>query len=166
MVYYGKISLGCQRCRQRKVKVYSSQDSNDALRAAIQAVGIAGLFNISPSQGNEVESQKLHCRAISALQKLFNDPVHATSDATLTAVILLALYEIVTFQTQEDYCSESLLLTSMSLTHFEGAIALLESRGQAQFTYERGGHLLGQVCTRMITILKRGEKGFRQNGNT
>ncbi|KAJ6101941.1 hypothetical protein N7486_004368 [Penicillium sp. IBT 16267x] len=124
-------------------EVYSTENSNHALQATIQAVGIAGLFNVSPSQGKAVESQKLYSQAISALQRLFDDPIHATSDATLTAVILLALYEIVTFQTREDQCS--LPLTSMSLTHIEGAIALLESRGQEQFTHERGGHLLGQL---------------------
>lgn len=74
--------------------VYASEDSNHALQATIQAVGIAGLINVSPSQGNAVESQKLYSQAVSALQRLFNDPVHATSDATLTAVILLALYEV------------------------------------------------------------------------
>lgn len=42
----------------------------------------------------------------------------------------------------------------MSLTHIEGAIAILESRGQEQFTHERGGHLLGQVCTRMVYLDK------------
>lgn len=74
--------------------VYASKDSNYALHAIIQAVGIAGLFNVSPSQVKAVESQKLYAQAVSALQRLFDDPVHATSDATLTAVILLALYEV------------------------------------------------------------------------
>ena len=74
--------------------VYASKDSNYALHAIIQAVGIAGLFNVSPSQVKAVESQKLYSQALSALQRLFDDPVHATSDATLTAVILLALYEV------------------------------------------------------------------------
>ncbi|KAJ6005300.1 hypothetical protein N7451_003244 [Penicillium sp. IBT 35674x] len=130
--------------------VYASKDSNYALYAIIQAVGIAGLFNVSPSQVKAVESQKLYSQAVSALQRLFDDPIHATSDATLTTVILLALYETVTFQTRED--QGSLPLTSTSLTHIEGAIAILESRGQEQFTYERGGHLLGQVSTRMLPM--------------
>jgi hypothetical protein len=75
-------------------EIYSSEDSNNALQAIIQAVGIAGLFNISPSHGKAVESQKLYSQAISVLQRLFDDPIHATSDTTLTAVILLALYEV------------------------------------------------------------------------
>lgn len=63
---------------------------------------------------------------------------------------LLNPVQIVTFQTREN--QGSLPLTSMSLTHIEGAIAILESRGQEQFTYERGGHLLGQVSTRMVCL--------------
>lgn len=75
-------------------EVYSCEDSNNALQTIIQAVGIAGLFNVSPSQEKAEESQKLYFQAISVLQTLFNDPIHATSDTTLTAVILLALYEV------------------------------------------------------------------------
>lgn len=68
---------------------------NDVLRAALEAVGLAGLSNVSA--GAEViarQSRKRYCRALICMKDALNDPVRTVADTTLMAVMLLILFEV------------------------------------------------------------------------
>ena len=64
------------------------------LQAAIDAVGLAGLSNVSSAPYIEAKSKERYCDALNALKQLLNDPAEAVADTTLLAVNLLTLYEV------------------------------------------------------------------------
>ncbi|KXL41507.1 hypothetical protein M433DRAFT_384154 [Acidomyces richmondensis BFW] len=116
---------------------------NDVLRAALEAVGLAGLSNVSA--GAEVlarQSRKKYCRALVCMRDTLNDPIRAVADTTLMTVMLLILFETVNFDTWDQYrCWEA---------HVRAATALLELRGQEQFNREGGALLYIQLRSEIL----------------
>ncbi|KAL2862427.1 Zn(II)2Cys6 transcription factor [Aspergillus lucknowensis] len=112
---------------------YLDGTSCEALRAAVEAVGMAGLANTSYAPQIASRSRERYCIALSELNDALLDPTAAAADTTLMAVILLGLFEIVSFETID----ESRYWTA----HVTGALTLLQLRGQDQFARERGGQL-------------------------
>ncbi|KAK7415770.1 hypothetical protein QQX98_005683 [Neonectria punicea] len=110
---------------------YSQNES--VLRAAIEAVGMAGISNISYAPNVASRSNELYCKAVVVINQALCDPVQVRADATLMAVILLGLFETVNFDTWDRYGHWD--------AHVKGATALLELRGKEQFTRRRGGLL-------------------------
>ncbi|CAP59717.1 uncharacterized protein PODANS_1_360, partial [Podospora anserina S mat+] len=114
------------------------------LRAAIEAAGLAGLSNINPSPQLSVQSRQQYRHALTAVKEALSNPSQAADDATLMAVILLGLYEMINFDTWDRYHSWT--------THIQGATALLDLRGQEQFTRERGGQLYVQIRPQIVRV--------------
>ncbi|KAK4672141.1 hypothetical protein QC763_100360 [Podospora pseudopauciseta] len=112
------------------------------LRAAVEAAGLAGLSNINPSPQLTVQSRQQYRHALTAVKEALSNPSQAADDATLMAVILLGLYEMINFDTWDRYHSWT--------THIQGATALLDLRGQEQFTRERGGQLYVQIRPQIL----------------
>ncbi|KPM38717.1 hypothetical protein AK830_g7849 [Neonectria ditissima] len=110
---------------------YSKNES--ILRAAIEAVGMAGISNVSYAPNVASRSKELYCKAIRVMNQALSDPAQVTADATLMAVILLGLFETVNFDTWGRYGHWA--------AHIKGAAALLGLRGKEQFTRCRGGLL-------------------------
>jgi hypothetical protein len=73
---------------------YLEDGPSNVLRAAIDAVGLAGLSNVSYTAELESKSKEQYCNALTALKKLLIDPARVTENVTLMAVILLILFEV------------------------------------------------------------------------
>ncbi|KIW73095.1 hypothetical protein PV04_01239 [Phialophora macrospora] len=140
---------------------YLEDGPSNVLRAAIDAVGLAGLSNVSYAPELESKSKEQYCNVLTALKKVLADPARVVENVTLMAVILLILFEvyratpssvstpcslpfqqIVNFQTWDRYhCWEA---------HVKAAAALLELRGQKQFDHDRGGQLYIQSRSHIL----------------
>lgn len=69
-------------------------EDGHVLRLAIDAVGTAGISNLSDAPRVESRSRGQYVKALGLLNKALGDPVHALEDETLMAVILLGFYEV------------------------------------------------------------------------
>ncbi len=74
---------------------YSQGRPSHALRATIEAVGMAGMSNVSHAPLLASRSKQRYCEALAAVKLDLADPVQAAADATLMAVILLGLFEVI-----------------------------------------------------------------------
>ena len=73
---------------------YQTEAPNEGIRAAIEAVGLAGISNISYAPAVFFESQRRYGRALAAAKSALVDPGQVGTDTTLMIVILLQLYEV------------------------------------------------------------------------
>ena len=73
---------------------YFEQGPNGALRAIIQAIGMAGLANIFGDKHLESISRKQYSIATTALRYILDNGNDASSDATLMIAILLGFYQV------------------------------------------------------------------------
>lgn len=74
--------------------MYRAEGTNYALRAAIEAAGMAGISNISYAPGVASRSKECYGRALAATKQALSDPVESVADTTLLTVILLGLFEV------------------------------------------------------------------------
>lgn len=72
----------------------SYSEDGQVLQAAIKAVGMAGIANVSYAPHIASKSKEQYCKALAGMNQLLRDPVRAVADTTLMAVILLALFEV------------------------------------------------------------------------
>ncbi|KAH7127838.1 hypothetical protein B0J13DRAFT_564610 [Dactylonectria estremocensis] len=121
----------------------SYSEDGSVLQAAIDAVGMAGISNVSYAPRVASRSKERYAKAIAAVNKALRDPVQVVADSTLMAVILLGLYETVNFATSDRY--------SYWIAHVKGATALLELRGPEQFTRKRGGLLYILIRSQILS---------------
>jgi hypothetical protein len=73
---------------------YFEDGPNHVLRAAIEAVGMAGISNVFHAPHVASKSKEQYCEALAAMKQALNDPVQAIADTTFMAVILLGLFEV------------------------------------------------------------------------
>ncbi|OAQ89772.1 fungal specific transcription factor domain-containing protein [Purpureocillium lilacinum] len=121
------------------------------LKAAIEAVGMAGMSNVLYAPHLEVQARKRYSEALASTQQALNDADHAADDTTLMAVILLGLFETLNFRNGDQYRSWE--------THIKGALTLLELRGQEQFSRERGGQLYTQIRSQILSVYMQQNSG-------
>lgn len=142
--------------------IQSYSEDGHILRAAIEAVGMAGISNVSDAPDAACKSKSQCGRALAGLNQALNDPTQALADTTLMAVILLGLYEV--DQVSRFYV-ERAFLTCIQMVNFDrrgrygrwvahvnGATALLELRGQEEFT-ERGALLYLLIRSQIVSPL-------------
>lgn len=91
---------------------YFADGPNHVLRAAIEAVGMAGISNISYAPRVASKAKQKYCGALSIIKQALDDPVEAKEDTILMAVILLTLFEASTSRV-------SLVTFAMHFTHDE-----------------------------------------------
>ncbi|KAK3937231.1 hypothetical protein QBC46DRAFT_461014 [Diplogelasinospora grovesii] len=108
--------------------------SSRVLKAAIEAVGMAGISNTSHAPDVFSRSRARYCEALAAMNQALHDPDQAISDATLMAITLCGFFETATFESWDRYRRHW-------TAHVQAATSLLELRGPAQFASERGGQL-------------------------
>ncbi|KAF2798423.1 hypothetical protein K505DRAFT_414363 [Melanomma pulvis-pyrius CBS 109.77] len=112
------------------------------LRTAIEAVGMAGIANVSHTPHILSKSKIQYCKALNAMKRALDDPIDAISDTTFMAVILLGQFETVNFETWDRY--------EYWAAHVHGAMVLLELRGKEQFTRQRGGLLFVLIRSQIL----------------
>ncbi|RAL03714.1 uncharacterized protein BO80DRAFT_400779 [Aspergillus ibericus CBS 121593] len=97
------------------------KDPSPALSASVKAVGLLGMARMSHGKYRAREAYSI---ALCATNSALRDPTTATSDATLGAVLLLSLYELITSRPSE--------MGRGWKDHAQGAAKLLELRGEEQ----------------------------------
>lgn len=65
-----------------------------ALRAVIEATGMAGISNVHNAPELASRSKQQYGRALESLQRALSDPVEAMADTTLVTVSLFGLFEV------------------------------------------------------------------------
>jgi len=75
-------------------KSYFEDGPNHILRPAIEAVGMAGLSNVSYAPNIESKSKEQYCKALAAMKQALDNPVQAITDTTFMGVILFGLFEV------------------------------------------------------------------------
>ena len=73
---------------------YHGDLPSNMLRAAIEAVGMAGISNVSYAPHIAAISRKRYQGALAAMKQALSDPVEAVADTTFMTVIVLGLYEV------------------------------------------------------------------------
>lgn len=116
---------------------------NPVLKPIIEAVGMAGLSNTTNSPSIMSLAKERYQQSIVRVQEAIQDPVERVTHETFLAVLLLAFFETVSFESWERY--------SKWLEHVEIATTLLELRGRAQFTRPIGAQLFFLVRTQILS---------------
>ncbi|KUI52888.1 hypothetical protein VP1G_10546 [Cytospora mali] len=111
------------------VNIYRNHPDSAAVHA-MEAIGLAGLSNISHDHHLRIEAQKRYGRALTTTNYSLGDPVQATSDLTAMSVLLLGQFESMVVESWDQY--------GRLIAHVEGASALLKIRGQEQFQRKSG----------------------------
>ncbi|KAL1963579.1 hypothetical protein VTN77DRAFT_8024 [Rasamsonia byssochlamydoides] len=101
-----------------------------ALMASIASVGMANLASLQNSPSLRLSARREYVAALKLTNAALCDPVQAKEDTTLTAIICLSLFEIITCERPESINSW--------VEHANGAMALLELRGAGQLSRECG----------------------------
>ncbi|KAH8653680.1 hypothetical protein BX600DRAFT_440743 [Xylariales sp. PMI_506] len=112
--------------------------SSAALQATINAVAMASLSRMQNMPDLRLAAAEEYSKALSATNDALRDPVLAKSDSTLAAVASLSTYELITCQ------SERSIMRGW-MNHNQGAIKLLELRGEEQLDSEMGMELFTVV---------------------
>lgn len=68
---------------------------NGALSATVASVGMAGLANTKAAPQVMIAARKSYARALRLINTALQDPVESTRDQTLSAILLLGLFEVI-----------------------------------------------------------------------
>ncbi|KAH7123631.1 hypothetical protein B0J11DRAFT_529503 [Dendryphion nanum] len=120
-------------------------DKSNILRKAIEAVGLAGISNVSYIPEFASRSRQLYGEVVVAVKQDLKCLKGATADTTLMAIILLGFYEELNLESSDQKGYE------YWAAHVKGATALLELRGQDQFIGQRGGLLYLLLRSQILT---------------
>ncbi|OOQ87565.1 hypothetical protein PEBR_15599 [Penicillium brasilianum] len=122
-----------------------------ALQTSIASVGLANLGNLYNSPGFITSAKRAYILALNEINCALQDPIQATQDTTLAAILCLSLYEIIIFERPQSLHAWTI--------HIQGATALLELRGEDQFRRQVGLHLFR--ATRDEVLLGCLQRGAR-----
>ncbi|KAF4833169.1 hypothetical protein CGCTS75_v003959 [Colletotrichum tropicale] len=115
---------------------------------------MAAISNVHNAPDVIIQAKERYCQALNATNLALRDPTLVAADSTLMAILLLGLFEArqtVTFENWRDYQTWA--------THIEGATALLQVRGQEQFSRELGIQLYMQFRNQILqACIQRGAR--------
>ena len=111
------------RLLQSAAPLLENAKDGSALSLATKAVAIAVMARTSNREHLNQHAARIYGRALAAAQRAMRDPAHATSDETLLAILLFAVYESITSSENS---------TAAWTQHIEGAIAIVRARGVEQ----------------------------------
>ncbi|GES62315.1 C6 finger domain protein [Aspergillus terreus] len=117
--------------------------SQQAMQASLVSVGSAMLSRIRQSGSLKIDAERDYGHALQLLTAAVMDEEEAKTNATLAAVLLLAIFEVVTSRTPRTI--------EKWTSHIYGAAALLELRGAEQLQDEDGLKLFVQLRFQIIT---------------
>ena len=121
----------------------SVRNIDTSLLTTMKAVGLAGLACNQRASGLLIESKKLYVSAMHRINKALKNPIEATKDSTLLAILLLSIFETVAGCGQRSIATWS--------QHINGAVALLRLRGPEQLKTQLGLRLFYQITTNLMT---------------
>jgi len=116
------------------------EDGADAsLGSAIKAVGLASFAHASHAPSLYKNARYQYTKALQATNNALRSPVHVKKDSTLTAIMVLSIFETITG------CNQRSLQAWAE--HVNGAAALLKLRGRDQLNTPRGRRMFIQVAS-------------------
>ncbi|KAK1148865.1 hypothetical protein N8T08_008750 [Aspergillus melleus] len=118
------------------------KDSGCLLTPAFHALGLASLANIHRSPRLVISARQEYSVALAATNAALQDPRRCRTDAAVAAVILLAMYGVVTCQ--------STSIINCWLNHVDGATKLLELRGSSQVDSPVGLAMFSQLRLQIV----------------
>ncbi len=121
---------------------YGQTDPAGPLTSCITSVGLAGLSNILQSKELMEEAEREYTVALRSTNAALRSSRDATTDSTLISVMLLGLYETLTFESQRSVMSWK--------EHLDGATMLLRLRGRQQFRTYTGLRIFQQLNSTIL----------------
>ena len=120
-----------------------NEDGNlNPLIAAMKAVGIAGVAHTAKAPSLLKNARYLYMKAIQGTNAALKSPTLVKKDSTLTAIMILSIYETVTGCTQDSIRDWA--------DHVKGAAALLKLRGREQLKTPRGRRMFLQIVSSLM----------------
>ncbi|OJI84882.1 hypothetical protein ASPTUDRAFT_188979 [Aspergillus tubingensis CBS 134.48] len=120
----------------------ASATSHEALMTSLASVGIAMISRIRKSEPMKIAAEKEYGNALQLLTTAVADQQQAKNNATLAAVLMLAIFEVIT--------SRGSRFIDSWTNHIRGAVALLELRGVEQLQDPDGLQLFLQLRYQII----------------
>lgn len=128
-------------------------DRGSLLTPAVHALGLASMANIHRSPRLVLAARAEYSVALSATNTALQDSGRCQTDATVAAVMLLAMYGVVTCQ--------STSVINRWLNHVDGAMKLLELRGSAQLAGRVGLEMFSQLRLQIVRNAQIGRGSAR-----
>ncbi|KAL4913502.1 hypothetical protein BDW62DRAFT_192341 [Aspergillus aurantiobrunneus] len=123
--------------------------SEQAQMAALVSVGTAMISRVRRSVDLELAARREYGNAMTLLTRAFCNEKESRANSTLSAVLLLAIFEVIT--------SRSIMSIEKWTSHIRGASILLELRGPEHLQSEEGLKLFVQLRFQIIiSCLQRG----------
>lgn len=116
--------------------MYHQSGVGQALRTSLLATGLAGFANTVQSQELMKTAGQWHVSALASTNAALRSPTDATKDTTLIAVLILGIYENLTYQVERSFKSW--------YNHINGAATLIRLRGREQFETTTGLRIFQQ----------------------
>ena len=116
--------------------MYYQPGVDQILRISLLAAGLAGFANTVQSQELMKTARQWHVSALALTNKALRSPTDATKDTTLIAVLILGIYENLTYQVERSFKSW--------YDHINGAATLIRLRGREQFKTTTGLRIFQQ----------------------
>ncbi|GFF46730.1 uncharacterized transcriptional regulatory protein YKL222C [Aspergillus udagawae] len=117
--------------------------SQEAMKASVGAVGTAMLGRVRQDTSMVIAAGAEYGCALQMLAFAVSDPAEVKANSTLGAVLMLAIFEVVTSRTTQNI--------EKWTNHLRGAAAILELRGPEQVQNEEGLKLFVQLRFQIIT---------------
>lgn len=123
---------------------YASVSSDVTLQLALQAAALASISQESHQPKPLLEAARTrYAKAISRINAALNDPNQAIQDSTITAVLLMGLFEALVFKGRA--------FPARWTAHVEGSAALLKLRSDDQHNSPLGRRLFHHAITNIRT---------------
>jgi hypothetical protein len=75
-------------------RLYWRESGSQILHAVVEAVGMAGMSNVNHAPHLLKEARYQYGRALTITNKALRDPLEATTDSTIVAILFLGLFEV------------------------------------------------------------------------
>ncbi|KAF5590590.1 negative acting factor [Fusarium pseudocircinatum] len=115
----------------------SAQAQVDPVTVSMTAVGLAGCSQVFRSPDLMTRAQESYAIALGLTHRALRDPIEVVKDTTMLAVLILGTFEFVS-----GYSSHTMRAWQ---DHVNGAAALANIRGAAQFRSKAGAHLRHEI---------------------
>ncbi|KAL2837294.1 hypothetical protein BJY01DRAFT_221132 [Aspergillus pseudoustus] len=122
--------------------MYTRAAEGGYLADLINAVGVTSLAYVKNAPALTHVGARIYSGALRSMRVALADPIEASSDQMLVAVMLLVLYETVIWNADSNL--------SLWDRHMDGALALVELRGMCQFRNRIGRSIFLNLRTRVL----------------
>ncbi|OCL01595.1 hypothetical protein AOQ84DRAFT_273148, partial [Glonium stellatum] len=116
--------------------MYHRTDVDESLRMSLLAAGLAGFANTLQSSELIKMARQWYVSALASTNMALQSPKDAIKDTTLVAVLILGIYENLTYQAERSFKSWA--------DHINGAATLIRLRGREQFKTTTGLRIFQQ----------------------